>query len=154
MTKHVKEEKEEEKLECGLKGTSAHYAIQCHKDLFHKVILCHWRRTMTKHVKDEKEEGRLEQSLNIQRGPRDFLDLSVSIDRSTHPHSFRRQAGCHASVGFPGRCQLLLHSIEQAKRVCPLQGSCMCDIHKVLQAKLSKPIHIEPSILCSVSDKS
>ena len=32
-------------------------------------------------------------------------------------------AGCHASVGFPGRCQLLLHTIDQAKRVCPLQGA-------------------------------
>ena len=43
----------------------------------------------------------------------------VSIDRSTHPHSFIRQAGCHASIGFPGRCHLLLHTIHQAKRVCP-----------------------------------
>ena len=32
-------------------------------------------------------------------------------------------AGCHTSFGFPGRCQLLLHTIEQAKRVCPLQGA-------------------------------
>ena len=26
----------------------------------------------------------------------------VSIDRSTHPHSFIWRAGCHTSFGFPG----------------------------------------------------
>ena len=35
----------------------------------------------------------------------------VSIDRSTHPHFFIRRAGCRAGVGFPGRCQLLLHTV-------------------------------------------
>ena len=32
-------------------------------------------------------------------------------------------AGCHTSFRLPWRCQLLLHTIEQAKRVCPLQGA-------------------------------
>ena len=40
----------------------------------------------------------------------------VSIDIFTHPHSFIRRAG------FPGRCQLLLHTIKQDKRVWPLWG--------------------------------
>ena len=35
----------------------------------------------------------------------------VSIDRNTHPHFFIRRAGCHAGVGFPRRCQLLLHTV-------------------------------------------
>ena len=37
-----------------------------------------------------------------------FFRCMVSIDRSTHPHSFIRRGGCHASLGFPGRCQLLV----------------------------------------------
>ena len=47
----------------------------------------------------------------------------VSIDRSTYPPSFIRRA----SLGFPGRCQLLLHTIEQAKRLCPLRGYKGCN---------------------------
>ena len=37
----------------------------------------------------------------------------VSLDRNTHPHFFIRRAGCHAGEGFPGRCQLLLHTVVQ-----------------------------------------
>ena len=62
---------------------------------------------MTKHVKAEKVEEKSELSLQIQRGPRDLSDAYYPY---TDPHSFIR-------VGFPGRCQLLLHTIEQAKRV-------------------------------------
>ena len=47
----------------------------------------------------------------------------VSIDRSPHPHSFIRRAGCHARLEFPGRCQPPLHPIGRAKRVCLLLGS-------------------------------
>ena len=67
----------------------------------------------------EKEEKK-EQSLQIQKGLRDFRCM-VSTDRFTHPPSFIRQAGCHTCLRFPGRCQLLLHTIEQAKRVGPSQ---------------------------------
>ena len=35
----------------------------------------------------------------------------VSIDRSTHPLSFIRQAGWPTSFGFSGRCKFLFHTI-------------------------------------------
>ena len=59
----------------------------------------------------------------------------VSIVRSTHLPSFIRRTGCCTSLGFPGRRQLLLHTIEQAKRVCPFQG--MLELHKNIVISLS-----------------
>ena len=41
----------------------------------------------------------------------------VSIDRSTQPHSFIGRTGYHTSLGFPGRCQLRFHTIDQVNRV-------------------------------------
>ena len=43
-----------------------------------------------------------------------YFICMVSIDRYSHPTTFIRRAGCHTSLGFPGRCQHLLHTIEQA----------------------------------------
>ena len=43
-----------------------------------------------------------------------YLRCRVSIDRSSHPHSFIRRAGCYNSLEFPGRCWLLLHTIRCA----------------------------------------
>ena len=50
----------------------------------------------------------------------------VSVDGSTHPNSFIRRAGCHTILGFLMRCRLLLHTIEQANKFCPLQGVVHC----------------------------
>ena len=33
-----------------------------------------------------------------------------------------RCAGCHTTFRLPGRCQPLVHTIDQAKRVWPLWG--------------------------------
>ena len=63
-----------------------------------KVIQCH---EILQRVKEEKE-GEKEQSLQIQRGPIYIFRCRVPIDRSTHPPSFMRRAGCHTSFGFPG----------------------------------------------------
>ena len=41
-----------------------------------------------------------------------YFRRRVSLDRSTHPPSFIRRAGCHTGLGFPGRCQLVLHTIK------------------------------------------
>ena len=68
----------------------------------------------------------------------------VSTDKSTHPSSFIKPAGCHTSLGFPGRCLLLLHITEQAKRVVALAGChtslgfpgrCQLLLHITEQAK-------------------
>ena len=55
-------------------------------------------------MKEEKE--------GLRAGPSDpkrtegKFRCRVSIDRSTHPPSFIRPAGCHTSLWFPGRCHV------------------------------------------------
>ena len=57
---------------------------------------------------------------NSQRARGSFRCI-ISTNRSTHPPSFIWRAGCHTSLGFHGRYQLLLQTIEQAKRVRSLR---------------------------------
>ena len=69
-----------------------------------------------------RKRGRVrEESLEAKRTKEYFICM-VSIDISTHSPSFIMRAGYHASLGFPGRSQPLLHTLEQANSVCPLWG--------------------------------
>ena len=76
-----------------------------------------------------KNRGRIRPDPSDPEMTKGSFRCMVSIDRSTYPPSFIRQAGCHTSLGFPRRCQPLLHTIEQANsfRVCHLQGRFMRD---------------------------
>ena len=49
-----------------------------------------------------------------QKRTKGYFRCRGSIDRSTHPPFFIRRAGCHASLEFPGSCQLILHTIRCA----------------------------------------
>ena len=44
----------------------------------------------------------------------------VSIETSAYLPSLMRRILCHTNLGFPARWQLLLLTIEEANRICPL----------------------------------
>ena len=91
---------------------------------------------MAKHVKEEKlkNSGRKREEPSYPKRTKGSFRCMVSIDRSTHPHFFIRRAGCHAGVGFPGRCQLLLHTVG-----VPLSGeSHVCGHFGVKMSKNSE----------------
>ena len=85
----------------------------------HKVVLWHCWRTLKKHVKEEKRER--EEPSNPER-TKGSLRCMVSMDRSTHPYSFIRRAGCQSSSGFPGGASFYCTQLIKQWRVGPLQG--------------------------------
>ena len=58
--------------------------------------------------------GRVRTEPSDPKRTKGYFRCRISIDRSSHPTSLMRRAGCHTSLGFPGRCQLLLHTIRCA----------------------------------------
>ena len=87
----------------------------------HKVVLWYCWRKLKKHVKEEKRGRERAEPSNPER-TKGSLSCMVSIERSTHPHSFIRRAGCQSSSGFPRRFKLLLHTIAQAEESVALAG--------------------------------
>ena len=61
---------------------------------------------------ERRKSGREKTELSNLKRTKGSFRCMVSIDRSAHPHYSIRCAGCHASVGFPWSCQLLLHTID------------------------------------------
>ena len=128
--------------EWGLKGTPVHKTIQCHNTFFKwsfVIVEEQWQIILFLCERRKRGSERPEPS-NPKRTKGSFRCM-VSIVRSTHLPSFIRRAGCCTSLGFPGRRQLLLHTIEQAKRVCPFQG--MLELHKNIVITLKPTREIE-----------
>ena len=63
-------------------------------------------------LRERRKRGRVRAEPPDPKRTKGSFRRMVSIDRSTHPPPFIRRAGCHTSLAFPGRCQLLLHTIE------------------------------------------
>ena len=58
---------------------------------------------------EEKERAVRSEPSNPKRVKGSF-GCMVSINKFTHPPCFIRRAGCHANLGLPGSCELLLHT--------------------------------------------
>ena len=93
---------------------------------YQKEVLCHFWRTMKKHNNSRRKKGKR----GVTAEPSDpmrtkgSLRCMVSIERSTQPPSFIRQAE------LSWRFLLLLHTIDHANRMCPLWGvTCAIDLH-------------------------
>ena len=108
--------------EWGLKGTSAHQAIQCHNYFSPQIGPLSMCKNNSK-AGERRKRGRERAELSNPKRTKGSFRCMVSIDRSPHPHSFIRRAGCHARLEFPGRCQPPLHPIGRAKRLCLILGS-------------------------------
>ena len=63
-------------------------------------------------ARERRKSGRERAEPSYPKRTKGSFRCMLSTDRSTHPHFFIRRAGCHAGVGFPGRCQLLLHTVD------------------------------------------
>ena len=59
--------------------------------------------------------------LTIDNGPWGLKQLITPIP-DLNIRFFYEASRCHTCSGFPGSYSLLLHTIEQANEVCPLQG--------------------------------
>ena len=92
---------------------------------------------MTKHNYSRWKKKKRESKSRASRSKEDqgIFRCRVTIHRSTHPHSFINQPVCYTSLGFPGRCQLLLYTIRwgpcivsegNTKRVCPTMDTEIC----------------------------
>ena len=109
------------------KGLKAHRRTRPFSAItfFHKVVLCHCWRTMIKHImslwkkkkrkwKSRAFKSKEDQGIFYMQGIHRHIHTSPFVYKTSRvPHQLR----------FRGRCQLLVHTIEQAKRVCPFWGN-------------------------------
>ena len=102
----------------GFKGISAHKGNlvpgNITKKWYFVIVEEKWKSIII--LNERRKRGRVRTGPSDPKRTKGSLRCMASIDRSTHPPSFIRRTRCNTSLEFPGRCQLLSHTIKQANR--------------------------------------